>query len=46
METIMKNLSITETDEKLRNGDLLPEHFASPNYDRFKHLGVIVHPNV
>ena len=42
----MKNFSIKETDKKLRNGELSPEDFASPDYDRFKDMGVIVHPNV
>ncbi len=46
MESIMKNFSIKETDKKLRNGELLPKDFASPDYDRFKDMGVIVHPNV
>jgi|LWDU01.1.fsa_nt_gi hypothetical protein len=46
MKTTMKNFTIKETDQKLRNGELKPSDFASPNFDRFKDKGVIVHPNI
>lgn len=42
----MKNFTIKEVDQKLRNGKLLPSNFAQPDFDRFKDKGVKVHPNI